>query len=376
VQVSATQGEGTGATVKHFPGHGDTDVDSHYGLPIINRSRAQFDAADLPPFVAAIDAQVDAIMSAHIVVPALEGSGLPATLSPAIMTDLLRGQLGFQGVVVSDSLSMQGAKPYGDDSEARVPVEALKAGVDLLLIPPRIDVAYNAVRDAVNRGQISQERLDEAVGRILTLKQKRGVLAQPLVDLAQLGRVGATEHLASADAITEHGITLVRNDAGVLPLKREAGKVLVTGWGATATATLAQELTRRGLSVQTLETGLTPTQENIDKAAASAGNADVTVVLTHRVWTSKAQRDLVRALQGSNKPVVVVSVREPYDLAHLPEVSTYVATYGYRPVSMKALARVLLGEVNPSGRLPVAISQTGTAPVVLYPVGHGLSYGP
>ncbi|ATB39080.1 beta-hexosaminidase [Cystobacter fuscus] len=375
VQVGAQQGEGTASTVKHFPGHGDTDVDSHYGLPIINHSREQFDAVDLPPFVAAIDAEVDAIMSAHIVVPALESSGLPATLSHGIMTDLLRGQLGFKGVVVSDSLSMQGAKPYGDQSDARVPVEALKAGVDLLLMPQRIEVAYNAVRDAVNSGEVSQERLDEAVGRILTLKQKRGVLAQPLVELAGLQRVGAAEHLTAAAAITERGITLVKNEAGVLPLKPEAGKVLVTGWGVTATATLAQELARRGRSVETVETGTSPTQAKIDEAVASAARADVTVVLVNRVWTSKQQQALVRALQGANKPVVVVSVREPYDIAHLPEVSTYVATYGYQPVSMKALARVLLGEVNPSGRLPVAIPEVGTASGVLYPVGHGLSYG-
>jgi beta-N-acetylhexosaminidase len=291
------------------------------------------------------------------------------------MTDLLRGQLGFKGVVVSDSLSMQGAKPYGDQSDARVPVEALKAGVDLLLMPQRIEVAYNAVRDAVNSGEISQERLDEAVGRILTLKQKRGVLAQPLVDLAGLQRVGAAEHLAAANAITERGITLVKNEAGVLPLKPEASKVLVTGWGVTATATLAQDLARRGRSVETVETGLTPTQAKIDQAVASAARADVTVVLVQRVWTSNAQKELVRALQGTKTPVVVVSVREPYDLAHLPDVSTYVATYGYQPVSMKALARVLVGDVNPSGRLPVAIPEAGTASGVLYPVGHGLSYG-
>ncbi len=376
VQVGATQAEGLAATVKHFPGHGDTDVDSHYGLPIIRRTRAQFDAADLPPFVAAIDAGVDAIMSAHIVVPELEPSGLPATLSPALMTDLLRGQLGFTGVVISDSLSMQGARPYGDASDARVPVEALKAGVDLLLMPPRIDVAYNAVRDAVNSGEVTQARLDEAVGRILTLKQKRGVLAQPRVDLAGLTRVGAPEHLAVADALTERGITLVKNEAGVLPVKPGVREVLVTGWGVPATDALAAALTQRGLSVRTLETGTSPTPEKIEQARAAAGQADLTVVLVHRAWTSEAQPALVRALQGTERPVVVVSVREPYDIAWFPEVPTYVATYGFRTVSMKALARVLMGEVDPSGRLPVPLPQRDPAAPVLFPVGHGHAYGP
>ncbi|MFY0576381.1 glycoside hydrolase family 3 C-terminal domain-containing protein [Cystobacter fuscus] len=166
----------------------------------------------------------------------------------------------------------------------------------------------------------------------------------------------------------------MKNEASVLPLKPEVGKVLVTGWGVTATATLTQELARRGRSVETVETGTSPTQAKIDAAVASAARADVTVVLVNRVWTSNAQKALVRALQGANKSVVVVSVREPYDLAHLPDVSTYVATYGYQPVSMKALARVLVGEVNPSGHLPVSIPEAGTGSGVLYPMGHGLSY--
>ena len=376
VQVGASQAENMATTVKHFPGHGDTSVDSHYGLPVIGRSRAQFDAADLPPFVAAIDAQVDVIMSAHIVVPQLDNSGLPATLSHPVMTDLLRGELGFQGVVVSDSLSMQGAKPYGDDSDARVPVEAFKAGVDMLLMPQRIDVAFRAVREAVDSGEISQARLDEAVGRILALKQRRGVLAHPLVDLKGLEGVGTAEHLAVADALTEHGITLVKNEAGLLPLHKDLGRVLVTGYGVAATSALAQALTPRGRTVETLETGTAPTRQKIDAAVAAAGRADVIVVLTHRAGTAQGQLDLVRALQDTKTPVVLVSVREPYDLAYLTSVPTAVATYGFRTVSMKALARVLVGEVNPSGKLPVHIPRTELGTPVLYTLGHGLSYGP
>jgi beta-N-acetylhexosaminidase len=375
MQVKGMQKGGAAATAKHFPGHGDTDVDSHYGLPIISRSRAQLDAADLPPFVAAIDAEVDAIMTAHIVVPSLDDSGLPATLSRPIMTDLLRGQLGFKGVVVSDSLAMQGAKPFGDASDARVPVEALKAGVDLLLMPPKIDVAYTSVLEAVRSGEISQERLDEAVGRILTLKQKRGLFYNPFTDMAAAsGVVGAPSHLAAADAITERGITLVKNDGAVLPLKPEVRNVLVTGWGVTATATLSAELKAAGLTVQTVETGVTPSATRITQARTAADTADVVVVLLNRVWTSAAQRNLIASLEASGKPVVLVSVREPYDIAHLSNVNTFVATYGYRPISMKALAKVLLGRVNPSGKLPVDIPVAGQS-TILYPVGHGLNFG-
>jgi beta-N-acetylhexosaminidase len=373
LQVKGLHEGGSAATAKHFPGHGDTDVDSHFGLPIIQRTQEQLHAVDLVPFVAAMDAQVDAIMSAHIVVPALDNSGLPATLSHPIMTDLLRGELGYKGVVITDALDMQGAKPFGDDSPRRVPVEALKAGVDMLLMPPHIDVAYNAVLDAVNSGEIPQERLDEAVSRILTLKQNRK-LGNPFADAASLGTVGAPNHMALADSITERGITLVKNDAHVLPLKPELHNVLVTGWGVTATATLSASLKDSGFAVQTVETGTAPTQAKIDQSTAAASTADVIVVNVTQSWTSPAQINLLSALQASKKPVVVVSVREPYDIAYLSNVDTYVATYGYRPVSMRALAKVLTGKVNPSGKLPVAIPEAGKPSSIIYPVGHGLSY--
>ncbi|WP_257457385.1 glycoside hydrolase family 3 protein [Archangium lipolyticum] len=374
-QVQGMQTGGVAASAKHFPGHGDTDVDSHYGLPIISRSTQQLDAVDLPPFVAAIDAGVDAIMSAHIVVPSLDASGLPATLSRPILTDLLRGQLGYKGVVVSDSLAMAGARPFGDESDARVPVEALKAGVDMLLMPPKIDVAYNAVLAAVRGGEISQERLDEAVGRILTLKQKRGVLAEPLVDeLATAGVVGTARHLDAAESITARSITLLRNDAGVLPLKAPVSKVLVTGWGVATTASLGAELSKRWVSAQVLQTGIAPAQPAIDEAVAAAGQVDAVVVLTSRAWENPSQLQLVGALRSTQKPVVVVSVREPYDVGHLGDAPTVVATYGYRPVSMRALAKVLLGVINPMGQLPVNIPEAGNPSSSLYPVGYGLSY--
>ncbi|QRN96249.1 glycoside hydrolase family 3 C-terminal domain-containing protein [Archangium violaceum] len=373
-QIRGMQAGGIAASAKHFPGHGDTDVDSHFGLPIISRSTQQLDAVDLPPFVAAIDAGVDAIMSAHIVVPSLDASGLPATLSRPILTDLLRGQLGYTGVVVSDSLAMAGARPFGDESDARVPVEALKAGVDLLLMPPKIDVAYNAVLAAVRGGELSQERLDEAVGRILALKQKRGLLAEPLVDEAALAQVGAASHLDAAESITARSITLLRNDARVLPLKAPVSKVLVTGWGVATTAALGEELSKRWVSAQVLQTGIAPAQSAIDQAVAAAEQVDVVVVLTSRAWENPSQLQLVSALRSTQKPVVVVSVREPYDVGYLGDAPTVVATYGYRPVSMRALAKVLLGVINPTGLLPVNIPEAGKPSSSLYPIGYGLSY--
>jgi beta-N-acetylhexosaminidase len=162
----------------------------------------------------------------------------------------------------------------------------------------------------------------------------------------------------------------------VLPFSSEVRNVLVTGWGVTATTTLAQSLTQTGLTVQTVETGVTPTQAKIDQSTAAAAGADVVVVLLNQVWRNEAQRRLIASLQGTQKPVVLVSAREPYDIAHLSNVSTYVATYGYRPVSMRALAKVLVGRVKPTGKLPVDIPAAGQPATILYPVGHGLNYSP
>ena len=169
---------GIAGAAKHFPGHGDTATDSHTGLPVIDHTREEWEQMDRPPFQAAIDAGVPAIMTAHISVPALDPSGDPATLSKPIMTGILRNEMGYDGVVITDALDMAGASAtYGND---RVPVLALKAGVDMLLMPPEFDVAYNAVLDAVESGELTEERIDTSVRRILTLKHDLGIVDDPL----------------------------------------------------------------------------------------------------------------------------------------------------------------------------------------------------
>ncbi|RZU53743.1 beta-N-acetylhexosaminidase [Krasilnikovia cinnamomea] len=373
------QGADASAAAKHFPGHGDTATDSHTGLPVIEHTREQWQRLDAPPFRAAIAAGVDTIMSAHIVVPALDPSGDPATLSPRILTGLLRQELGFPGVVVTDSLSMAGVREkYGDD---RVPVLALKAGADLLLMPPDLDLAYRSVLDAVRSGELTEARIDTSVRRVLALKQRRGLLADPTVDVGAAERVvGRTAHLRIAQAVTDRTVTAVRNDAGLLPLAPVPRSVLVAGWNS-ATArnvpVLAERLAARGTRSTALPTGL-PSDAAIAEATAAARAHDLTVVLTRRADPAGdpggRQRRLVAALLGTGRPVIVVAVGEPYDIAYLPGVGTYLATYGTAPVSMEALARVLLGERPPSGRLPVTIPPADDPEGVLYPYGHGLSW--
>lgn len=359
------------ATAKHFPGHGDTAVDSHTGLPVITHTRAQWRELDAPPFRAAIKAGVDQIMTAHLLVPALDPSGEPATLSRTILTDVLRKDLKFRGVVVTDSLAMEGVRTkYGD---GEVAVRAIEAGADQLLMTPAMDTAYNAVLGAVRSGRISTQRLDASVTRILQLKWKRGLFAQPYVDPARVDDVvGSPAHRAQADAIAERGMTLLTDEAGVVPFAPSGRKVAVVGYGATATKTLAQEFTARGATATTLETGSAPTPALIEQAVANATEADLTVVTTMNASTeaNKTQRELVAALQRTGTKVAVVAVRNPYDINALPGVGTYLAAYSYNAVSVRAAARVLLGEASATGRLPVDIP-TDDGADVLYRFGAG-----
>ncbi len=374
-------GGGAAAAAKHFPGHGDTATDSHTGIPLITHTRAEWSRIDAPPFRAAVAAGIDTIMTAHIVVPALDPSGDPATLSRPILTGILRDELGFRGVVITDALDMAGVRQkYGD---ARVPVLALKAGADVLLMPPNLDLAYRAVLDAVATGELTEARIDESVRRVLAQKWRRGLLAGALVDADAAARVvGNPGHLSTAQAITDRTVTAVRNDAGVLPLAGPDRSILVTGWDSSTyrnVPALADRLAARGARTTALPTGL-PSDAKIAEAVAAAGTHDVTVVLTQKAGDTVTadpgarQQALVRALVATGRPVVVVAVRDPYDIAHLPQVDTYLATYSYTPVAMESLARVLLGEQGPRGRLPVAIPAAGDPSTVLYPYGHGLRW--
>ena len=372
-QVRGYQEAGIAAAAKHFPGHGDTAVDSHTGLPVIDHTREEWEAIDKPPFQAAIDQGIKAIMTAHIVVPSLDPSGDPATLSKPIMTGVLRQEMGYNGVVITDSLGMAGVREkYGD---ARVPVLALKAGVDMLLMPPDIDLAYNSVLDAVRSGELTEERIDISVKRILRLKWDLRLVQDPYADAAQAQQITRSPaHLAQAQALTDRTTTLVKNDADVLPLARAGQKVLVTGWGVSPTQTVADKMEARGASTSVYETGERPTQARIDEAVTRAQTNDVTVVLTNRAWmaANSGQQSLVRQLHATGKPVVVVAVRDAYDIAHFEEVPTYVATYSYSAVSLESAVRVLYGEIEPQGKLPVTIPSATDPGTTLYPFGHGL----
>lgn len=355
-EVRGYESSGVAATAKHFPGHGDTTTDSHEDLPTIRHTREQWEELDAPPFRAAIAAGIDSIMTAHIVVPALDGAEDPATLSHPILTGILREELGYDGVVVTDSLGMEGVRTkYGDD---RVPVLALKAGVDQLLNPPSLDVAWNAVLQAVRDGELTEARLEESILRVLRLKARLGLFDDPYVTHAGVDRVvGARSHLAAADRIAEHGTTLLVNEGGLLPLsRRRTPELLVVGAdpaspsGTTGppTGVLADALTEQGFTATALSTGTAPSAATIAKAVAAAQDADAVVVGTYNVTASSSQKTLVEQLLATGKPVVAVAIRNPYDVAHLPGVRGYLASYSWTDVELRAAARAIAGKVRPA----------------------------
>ncbi|MFC6829434.1 glycoside hydrolase family 3 protein [Streptomyces goshikiensis] len=367
-QVRGYQGAGVAATAKHFPGHGDTETDSHVGLPVMRHTRAQWEELDEPPFRAAVAAGVDAVMTAHIVFPALDPSQDPATLSHPVVTGILRERLGFRGVVVTDALDMAGVRQkYGDD---RVPVLALKAGCDQLLNAPDLALAQRSVLAAVAAGELSEARIEESVLRILELKARRGLFDDPYTSAERVdAATGTAAHLAAADAIAAGTTTLLANPDKLLPLDAGAApRLLVTGTdpaspsGTTGppTSVLARELTALGCRAS----AVAPARA----VAAAPGHAAV-LVCTYNVPDGESpQRTLVTELLATGVPVVVVAIRNPYDPARLPRCAAELATYSWTDVELRAAARVITGAARPAGRLPVPVPGR-------YPLGHGLAYG-
>ncbi|GAA3232195.1 glycoside hydrolase family 3 protein [Actinocorallia longicatena] len=315
---------GVAAVVKHFPGHGDTGTDSHTGLPVIGHSTARWEAQDAPPFRAAIAAGVDAVMTAHISVPGLDPSGVPATMSKRVLTGLLRQKLGYDGVIITDSLQMAGARVRGGAPEAAV--RAIAAGADQILMPPDLGSAYDAVLGAVRDGRIPAARLDEAVRHVLTLKERRGLFG---VSAAAPGAAVSTpEHRGTALDVATASVTVVRAAGGVLPLK---GGVHVAGASRVA---VSAALRREGVRV-------------ISPARAR----------TFVVVITKAGPVTARYLRGlaERRKVVVVALGDPYLLRYTAPAQASVAVYSPQMIALRGLARVLSGRAAPAGRLPVAV---------------------
>jgi beta-N-acetylhexosaminidase len=362
--VTGYQSGGVAAQAKHFPGLGDTTINTDNGVAITNETRQQILDTDVPPFRAAQLAGTRSVMAAHIVAPALDPSGRPASLSRPIVTGLLREQLHYDGVVVTDALSAAALSAIPPNE---VVLDALDAGDDVLLMPPHLPEAVQAVLDAVASGRLSVARIDQSVHRILRMKAELGLFTDRYTTPERISAtVGTAEHAKVMAEAARRSITLLRNGGG-LPLA-PGPKVLVTGWGVSTTQNLASGLSARGVTTQRLWTG-SPSPAVIALAVAAARANDVTVVTTSNAWSDSTQVDLVNALLGTGKPVVVVAVGGPYDIAYFPSAPTYLATYSFQPVSVTALVDVLLGG-KATGRLPVTI-RTPDGSRVLFPYGSG-----
>jgi len=364
------QDAGVAATVKHFPGHGDTNIDSHLGLPTIDHDRKTWWELDAPPFEAAIDAGVDVVMTAHVRVPSLDASGKPATLSRPILNGVLRERLGFDGVIMTDSLTMAGVREgWGDD---RVPVLALKAGADVLADPPDLPVAFRSVMKALEEGELTEKRIDRSVERVLRLKERLGLLDDPFVEVDEVeGSLGTEANEKVARAIGDSAVTVLRDRDGWLPLK-DRWNVLLTGPRPEGAGALARGLLRSGRTTTIAWTDLDPSDAQITKAVRRARENDVTLVLARGLGASPQQRALVQRLLESGRRVVVVYTGSPYDAMWFPQAQAQIATYSDVPVSMRGLARVVDGTVPAQGTLPVRIPKSGGSGA-LYPFGHGLT---
>jgi beta-N-acetylhexosaminidase len=375
--VAGARSGGLMTTAKHFPGHGDTAEDSHLKMPTVEADRERIEAVELRPFRQAVEAGVDAVMLGHIAVPALDPTGAPATLSAPMSADLLRRELGFKGLVVTDAMEMAGA---GGAWSGEAVVRAVQAGADFIMLPRDPEVALRALVRAVREGQLTAERLDVSVLRILQTKERYGLNKRRLVDPGAVSRsVGRPEDVERALDIARRSITVVRNEGPVLPLHAEDRvRILHLVLSSDARNDAIQgipeeELEDRRVAARTLSLGPEVSDETARAIVAQA--AEFTHVVAScfvRVTGSKGTADmsdsharLLQALRAAGRPLVVVSFGSPYLLRQFPDAPVYVCAYGSAESSQRAAVGALFGEYAVGGKLPVTLPG-------MYPYGHGL----
>ena len=365
--IRGVQENGGLATAKHFPGHGDTTADSHIDLPVATADRARLEKLELVPFRAAIAAGVGTIMTGHLNVPALEPDpNTPATLSSRVLTDLLRKQLGFQGLVVTDAMDMGGITVRYAPGDAAV--RAFLAGADALLMPPVPDAAYEALLAAVHSGQISQQRLDASVRRILAAKARLGLQKNRLVDVAALNNnFGSLAWQAESQEISDRGITLLQDTPHRLPLDgtKRARALLVCLYADPEPypgEDLERELRKRFDSVVTLRADTKFAKaENLKLPAPDSYDVAI-LALFVRVSDRKGDVDvpadqfpLIQQIYKTGKPVISVGLGSPYLIERFPQAETWLSVFGIADVAQISVARALFGEIPIRGRLPVTI---------------------
>jgi beta-N-acetylhexosaminidase len=362
--VRGVQDAGVLATAKHFPGHGDTDTDSHLALPVVRSDRTRLDSVELVPFRAAIAAGVGAVMTAHIALPALGEPRTPATLVPGIVTSLLRDTLGFRGVIFTDALSMEGIGQGYDVEHAAV--LSVQAGADVLLKPTDTRRAIDAVVSAVEHGEIPPARIEQSVRRILAIKARLGLVEQRYVDLDQLRHVvGPPAHWATARNVAARAITLLRDSASLIPVPPADHLTVLTyapELEVLAGRAFAAEL--RSLTRDPSIVRIDPhsSRAELDSIAAGIPATDRVVITTHvRTIEGKGRSAVPPHIAhwidelARKRRVIVIANGNPYVIQQFPSVATYMVTYGIDPSLEQASARALLGAAPISGNAPVSL---------------------
>jgi beta-N-acetylhexosaminidase len=374
--VRGLQSAGVIATLKHFPGHGDTDVDSHLGLPLIPHPRARLEAIELPPFKAGIAAGADAVMTGHIEMPAFDATpNTPTSLSAPIVGGVLRKELSFHGLIYTDSMQMQGVTKVYAPGEAAV--RAVLAGNDIVLHSPDDRAAFAGIRDAVKSGRIPLARVDESVLRILRAKARLGLHEKRTVNLDALPTiVGTRAHQAVADAVSERAITLIKDVRGDVPLKlaRDAQVLYLSvldypsGWRIAAPSrTFIPELKSRWPNVTAVELSDRTTASEIELLAATVSRYDAVVASVFvRTASFSGRMDLAPGLQRlltdiakmtatSNRPFVTTFFGNPYASTFLPDLPAVLLTYDFYDRPERSAVRALAGEAGIGGRLPITL---------------------
>ena len=374
--IRGLQSAGVMATLKHFPGHGDTEVDSHLGLPVIRHPRARLEAIELPPFKAGIAAGAGAVMTGHIEMPAFDATPeTPTTLSPPIVSGVLRKELAFRGVIYTDSMGMQGVTNMHQPGEAAV--RAVLAGNDVVLHSPDDGAAFRGIVEAVQSGRLTMARLEASVDRILRAKVRAGLHKSRRVDLGAIaGRVGTRANQAVADAVSERAITLVKDARGQVPLTiAKDAQVLYlsvldypSGWRIAAPSrTFIPELRKRWANVTAIELSDRTTPSEIELVRAMLPRYDAIVASVFvRAASGSGRTDLAEPLQrllldaaraaaASNRPFVTTFFGNPYAAMYLPDLPAVLLTYDFYDRPEAAAVRAIAGEAGISGRLPIAL---------------------
>ena len=370
--IRGLQSAGVSATLKHFPGHGDTDVDSHLGLPIIRHPRERLDQMELPPFRAGIAAGADAVMTAHIEMPALDPAPkTPTTLSGPIVQGLLRKDLGFGGLIYTDSMGMAGVAAIYDAGEAAV--RAVAAGNDLILHSPDDGAAFAALRDAVKAGRIPEAQVNRSVERILRAKVRAGLHRNKVVNLDAISTVlGTRRNQALANEVSQRSITLVRDEKNLVPMKvaRDAQILYLSvldfpsNWRIAAPSrTFIPELRKRWANVTSIELSdrTSPSEIELVRAMASRYDAVVASVFV-RAGSASGRMDLAPPLQRlltdlgkGRRPLVTVFFGNPYVATFMPDLPAVMLTYDFYDRAEASAVRAIAGEAAIGGRLPIEL---------------------